>query len=176
MCVCVCGCVFVCNDLQIFTYSYLFFYLIVNNWNPILYFIWFHMVKLLIHNLLTKQSGEDNQRLAWHIAFVFFFIRNPHYNWTSELLSQPFIDQVDEWFDSFNGVVKEVLERALLYSIMIIINACLVTALVSCSISRICYTDSIGAQEDQYPPNIAVKVNQSYCHVPVSRPSSVWEI
>lgn len=34
---------------------------------------------------------------------------------------------------------------------------------------RICYTDSIGVQEDQYPPNIAVKVNQSYCHVPVSR-------
>lgn len=33
---------------------------------------------------------------------------------------------------------------------------------------RICYTDSIGVQEDQYPPNIAVKVNQSYCHVPVS--------
>ncbi|KAK1897046.1 E3 SUMO-protein ligase PIAS4-A [Dissostichus eleginoides] len=31
---------------------------------------------------------------------------------------------------------------------------------------RICYTDSIGVQEDQYPPNIAVKVNQSYCHVP----------
>lgn len=33
---------------------------------------------------------------------------------------------------------------------------------------RICYTDTIGVQEDQYPPNIAVKVNQSYCHVPVS--------
>lgn len=37
-------------------------------------------------------------------------------------------------------------------------------SLVCC---RICYTDSIGVQEDQYPPNIAVKVNQSYCHVPV---------
>lgn len=35
-------------------------------------------------------------------------------------------------------------------------------------VCRICYTDSIGIQEDQYPPNIAVKVNQSYCHVPVS--------
>lgn len=35
-------------------------------------------------------------------------------------------------------------------------------------VCRICYTDSIGVQEDQYPPNIAVKVNQSYCHVPVS--------
>lgn len=33
---------------------------------------------------------------------------------------------------------------------------------------RICYTDAVGVQEDQYPPNIAVKVNQSYCHVPVS--------
>lgn len=37
---------------------------------------------------------------------------------------------------------------------------------ISC-LCRICYTDSIGVQEDQYPPNIAVKVNQSYCHVPV---------
>ncbi|KAM8889368.1 E3 SUMO-protein ligase PIAS4-A [Synchiropus splendidus] len=37
---------------------------------------------------------------------------------------------------------------------------------------RICYTDSIGAQEDQYPPNIAVKVNQSYCHVPGYYPSN----
>lgn len=42
---------------------------------------------------------------------------------------------------------------------------------VSC-VFRICYTDSIGVQEDQYPPNIAVKVNQSYCHVPVSDGSS----
>lgn len=32
---------------------------------------------------------------------------------------------------------------------------------------RICYSDPIVVQEDQYPPNIAVKVNQSYCHVPV---------
>lgn len=39
--------------------------------------------------------------------------------------------------------------------------------------SRICYTDSIGIQEDQYPPNIAVKVNQSYCHVPVSYSSTL---
>ncbi|KAK1805955.1 hypothetical protein P4O66_013000, partial [Electrophorus voltai] len=38
--------------------------------------------------------------------------------------------------------------------------------------SRICYTDSIGVQEDQYPPNIAVKVNQSYCHVPGYYPSN----
>ncbi|KAK2835688.1 hypothetical protein Q5P01_016172 [Channa striata] len=37
---------------------------------------------------------------------------------------------------------------------------------------RICYTDSIGVQEDQYPPNIAVKVNQSYCHVPGYYPSN----
>lgn len=39
---------------------------------------------------------------------------------------------------------------------------------------RICYTDSIGVQEDQYPPNIAVKVNQSYCHVPVSVCQGRW--
>ncbi|KAJ8274104.1 hypothetical protein COCON_G00087290 [Conger conger] len=32
---------------------------------------------------------------------------------------------------------------------------------------RICYTDTSSIQEDQYPPNIAVKVNQIYCHVPV---------
>uniref|UniRef100_A0A8C7RJ52 RING-type E3 ubiquitin transferase n=1 Tax=Oncorhynchus mykiss TaxID=8022 RepID=A0A8C7RJ52_ONCMY len=38
--------------------------------------------------------------------------------------------------------------------------------------STICYTDSIGVQEDQYPPNIAVKVNQSYCHVPGYYPSN----
>ncbi|KAG7269509.1 hypothetical protein CRUP_014751 [Coryphaenoides rupestris] len=38
--------------------------------------------------------------------------------------------------------------------------------------ARICYTDSIGVQEDQYPPNIAVKVNQSYCHVPGYYPSN----
>ncbi|XP_067088113.1 E3 SUMO-protein ligase PIAS4-A [Osmerus mordax] len=37
---------------------------------------------------------------------------------------------------------------------------------------RICYTDSNGLQEDQYPPNIAVKVNQSYCHVPGYYPSN----
>ncbi|KAM7410160.1 hypothetical protein PAMA_001553 [Pampus argenteus] len=37
---------------------------------------------------------------------------------------------------------------------------------------RICYTDSVGVQEDQYPPNIAVKVNQSYCHVPGYYPSN----
>lgn len=32
---------------------------------------------------------------------------------------------------------------------------------------RICYTDTSSPQEDQYPPNIAVKVNHSYCSVPV---------
>ncbi|XP_077572625.1 E3 SUMO-protein ligase PIAS4-A isoform X2 [Stigmatopora nigra] len=37
---------------------------------------------------------------------------------------------------------------------------------------RICYTDFLGVQEDQYPPNIAVKVNQSYCHVPGYYPSN----
>ncbi|XP_018583895.1 E3 SUMO-protein ligase PIAS4-A isoform X1 [Scleropages formosus] len=37
---------------------------------------------------------------------------------------------------------------------------------------RICYTDPVGVQEDQYPPNIAVKVNQSYCHVPGYYPSN----
>ncbi|KAJ8374517.1 hypothetical protein SKAU_G00050970 [Synaphobranchus kaupii] len=37
---------------------------------------------------------------------------------------------------------------------------------------RICYTDTVGVQEDQYPPNIAVKVNQSYCHVPGYYPSN----
>lgn len=37
---------------------------------------------------------------------------------------------------------------------------------------RICYTDSTCVQEDQYPPNIAVKVNQSYCHVPGYYPSN----
>ncbi|OWK51236.1 E3 SUMO-protein ligase PIAS4 [Lonchura striata] len=31
---------------------------------------------------------------------------------------------------------------------------------------RICYTDTSSPQEDQYPPNIAVKVNHSYCSVP----------
>uniref|UniRef100_A0A8C6P8V6 Protein inhibitor of activated STAT, 4a n=1 Tax=Nothobranchius furzeri TaxID=105023 RepID=A0A8C6P8V6_NOTFU len=40
------------------------------------------------------------------------------------------------------------------------------------SLYRICYSDSIGVQEDQYPPNIAVKVNQSYCHVPGYYPSN----
>lgn len=46
----------------------------------------------------------------------------------------------------------------------------IVSSLFSClfPLFRICYSDSIGVQEDQYPPNIAVKVNQSYCHVPVS--------
>lgn len=33
---------------------------------------------------------------------------------------------------------------------------------------RICYSDTSSPQEDQYPPNIAVKVNHSYCSVPVS--------
>ncbi|XP_061833902.1 E3 SUMO-protein ligase PIAS4-A isoform X1 [Nerophis lumbriciformis] len=37
---------------------------------------------------------------------------------------------------------------------------------------RICYADSVGVQEDQYPPNIAVKVNQTYCHVPGYYPSN----
>ncbi|XP_028672281.1 E3 SUMO-protein ligase PIAS4-A [Erpetoichthys calabaricus] len=37
---------------------------------------------------------------------------------------------------------------------------------------RICYTDSSCPQEDQYPPNIAVKVNHSYCHVPGYYPSN----
>ncbi|MBN3303160.1 PIAS4 ligase, partial [Amia calva] len=37
---------------------------------------------------------------------------------------------------------------------------------------RICYTDSSSPQEDQYPPNIAVKVNQAYCHVPGYYPSN----
>ncbi|XP_064184625.1 E3 SUMO-protein ligase PIAS4b isoform X2 [Anguilla rostrata] len=37
---------------------------------------------------------------------------------------------------------------------------------------RICYTDPSSVQEDQYPPNIAVKVNQFYCHVPGYYPSN----
>ncbi|KAL4608077.1 E3 SUMO-protein ligase PIAS4-like [Arapaima gigas] len=37
---------------------------------------------------------------------------------------------------------------------------------------RICYADTVGVQEDQYPPNIAVKVNGSYCHVPGYYPSN----
>ncbi|KAJ1085214.1 hypothetical protein NDU88_005347 [Pleurodeles waltl] len=37
---------------------------------------------------------------------------------------------------------------------------------------RICYTDSSCPQEDQYPPNIAVKVNHSYCSVPGYYPSN----
>lgn len=37
-----------------------------------------------------------------------------------------------------------------------------------CRHCRICYSDTSGPQEDQYPPNIAVKVNHSYCSVPVS--------
>lgn len=36
---------------------------------------------------------------------------------------------------------------------------------------RICYSDTSCPQEDQYPPNIAVKVNHSYCSVPVSQPT-----
>ena len=40
---------------------------------------------------------------------------------------------------------------------------------------RICYSDTSGPQEDQYPPNIAVKVNHSYCSVPVSgAPRQPW--
>ncbi|XP_049643952.1 E3 SUMO-protein ligase PIAS4 [Suncus etruscus] len=37
---------------------------------------------------------------------------------------------------------------------------------------RICYSDASGPQEDQYPPNIAVKVNHSYCSVPGYYPSN----
>uniref|UniRef100_A0A8I3WCV9 Protein inhibitor of activated STAT 4 n=1 Tax=Callithrix jacchus TaxID=9483 RepID=A0A8I3WCV9_CALJA len=37
-----------------------------------------------------------------------------------------------------------------------------------CCHCRICYSDTSCPQEDQYPPNIAVKVNHSYCSVPVS--------
>ncbi|XP_069505500.1 E3 SUMO-protein ligase PIAS4 isoform X2 [Ambystoma mexicanum] len=37
---------------------------------------------------------------------------------------------------------------------------------------RICYTDCSCPQEDQYPPNIAVKVNHSYCSVPGYYPSN----
>ncbi|KAJ8357715.1 hypothetical protein SKAU_G00205090 [Synaphobranchus kaupii] len=37
---------------------------------------------------------------------------------------------------------------------------------------RICYTDATSVQEDQYPPSIAVKVNQFYCHVPGYYPSN----
>lgn len=39
---------------------------------------------------------------------------------------------------------------------------------------RICYSDTSCPQEDQYPPNIAVKVNHSYCSVPVSEPAAAW--
>ncbi|NXD64093.1 PIAS4 ligase, partial [Eolophus roseicapillus] len=39
-------------------------------------------------------------------------------------------------------------------------------------LSRICYTDASSPQEDQYPPNIAVKVNHSYCSVPGYYPSN----
>uniref|UniRef100_A0A6I8PLV4 E3 SUMO-protein ligase PIAS4 n=1 Tax=Ornithorhynchus anatinus TaxID=9258 RepID=A0A6I8PLV4_ORNAN len=38
--------------------------------------------------------------------------------------------------------------------------------------SRICYTDTSCPQEDQYPPNITVKVNQNYCSVPGYYPSN----
>ncbi|XP_045155989.1 E3 SUMO-protein ligase PIAS4 [Echinops telfairi] len=37
---------------------------------------------------------------------------------------------------------------------------------------RICYSDTSCPQEDQYPPNIAVKVNHSYCSVPGYYPSN----
>ncbi|XP_030073937.1 E3 SUMO-protein ligase PIAS4 isoform X2 [Microcaecilia unicolor] len=37
---------------------------------------------------------------------------------------------------------------------------------------RICYTDTSCPQEDQYPPNIAVKVNHSFCSVPGYYPSN----
>ena len=37
---------------------------------------------------------------------------------------------------------------------------------------RSCYSDTSCPQEDQYPPNIAVKVNHSYCSVPVSQPTA----
>ncbi|XP_069818707.1 E3 SUMO-protein ligase PIAS4 [Dendropsophus ebraccatus] len=37
---------------------------------------------------------------------------------------------------------------------------------------RICYTDTSCPQEDQYPPNIAVKVNHNYCSVPGYYPSN----
>uniref|UniRef100_A0A8C5ZT89 E3 SUMO-protein ligase PIAS4 n=1 Tax=Marmota marmota marmota TaxID=9994 RepID=A0A8C5ZT89_MARMA len=37
---------------------------------------------------------------------------------------------------------------------------------------RICYSDASCPQEDQYPPNIAVKVNHSYCSVPGYYPSN----
>lgn len=47
-------------------------------------------------------------------------------------------------------------------------NYCFIIVFCLLLLFRICYSDSIGVQEDQYPPNIAVKVNQSYCHVPVS--------
>lgn len=39
---------------------------------------------------------------------------------------------------------------------------------------RICYTDTSSPQEDQYPPNIAVKVNHSYCSVPVRLGRETW--
>lgn len=42
-------------------------------------------------------------------------------------------------------------------------------------LSRICYTDTSSPQEDQYPPNIAVKVNHSYCSVPVRKIWGIWE-
>ncbi|KAM4707942.1 E3 SUMO-protein ligase PIAS4 [Discoglossus pictus] len=37
---------------------------------------------------------------------------------------------------------------------------------------RICYTETSCPQEDQYPPNIAVKVNHNYCSVPGYYPSN----
>lgn len=44
---------------------------------------------------------------------------------------------------------------------------CVIQTMSYC-LSRICYSDTSCPQEDQYPPNIAVKVNHSYCSVPVS--------
>nr|XP_045234345.1 E3 SUMO-protein ligase PIAS4 isoform X2 [Macaca fascicularis] len=41
-----------------------------------------------------------------------------------------------------------------------------------CCRCRICYSDTSCPQEDQYPPNIAVKVNHSYCSVPGYYPSN----
>lgn len=36
---------------------------------------------------------------------------------------------------------------------------------------RICYTESIGVEDDQYPPNIAVLVNGLHCAVQVTHDS-----
>lgn len=45
---------------------------------------------------------------------------------------------------------------------------------VSPCLPRICYSDTSCPQEDQYPPNIAVKVNHTYCSVPVSKTVAAW--